>query len=131
MARIVDLCRRLGMLEFIEALPKGFLTMIQEGGTNLSGGQRQRIAIARAIYRDAPILLMDEPSSALDAKSEKMFLDLLVAERVRGRTIIVSAHGTGILSIADQIVSFDQGVAQPRPMLPMTTTRALTNGQTN
>ena len=131
MARIVDLCRRLGMLEFIEALPKGFLTMIQEGGTNLSGGQRQRIAIARAIYRDAPILLMDEPSSALDAKSEKMFLDLLVAERVRGRTIIVSAHGTGIMGIADQVISFDQGVAQARPMLPMTTTRALTSGPAN
>jgi ATP-binding cassette subfamily B protein len=107
--RLLGLCRQVGILEFIERLPHGFLTGLSENGANLSGGQRQRLALVRALYSDAPILLLDEPSSALDAQAETALLHLLRELRDRGRTIVVAAHSPRLLAVADVIVTLAAG----------------------
>jgi ATP-binding cassette subfamily B protein len=94
--------------DFILALPQGYDTFIGERGDLLSGGQRQRIAIARAMIRNAPILILDEPTTALDARSEHLALDAL--ERLqRGRTTIVIAHRLATIQDADLILVIEHG----------------------
>jgi ATP-binding cassette subfamily B protein len=88
--------------EFIEAMPDGYDTMVGERGVTLSGGQRQRIAIARAVIRDTPILILDEPSSGLDAASEQAVMEAL-ARLMQGRTSVVIAHRLGTIRHADVI----------------------------
>lgn len=98
--------------DFIEALPEGYDTVLDEQGSNLSGGQRQRIAIARAFLRDAPILLMDEPTSGLDALTEAQLSETM-NELARGRTTIIIAHRFSTIERADRILVLDGGrVAQ-------------------
>lgn len=94
--------------EFISKLPNGYDTVVGERGDTLSGGQRQRIAIARAIIRNAPILIMDEPSSGLDALSEKAVFDALW-RLIRGKTAVVIAHRLSTIQRADTILVIDQG----------------------
>ena len=95
-------------LEFIEALPEGFNTFIGENGNRLSGGQRQRLAIARAILKNAPILILDEATSALDNESERLVQDAL--ERLmQGRTTLVIAHRLSTVENADLIAVLSQG----------------------
>jgi subfamily B ATP-binding cassette protein MsbA len=95
-------------LEFIEGLPLGFATMIGENGVRLSGGQRQRIAIARAFLKDAPILILDEATSSLDAVSEREVQTAI--ERLRqGRTTIVIAHKLSTIENADRIIVMSAG----------------------
>ena len=89
--------------EFIQMLPQGYDTLLTAGGSNLSGGQRQRIAIARAFLRDAPILLMDEPSSALDAQSEKKIQQAL-EELARWKVVIMVTHRAGAFAAFDRVV---------------------------
>jgi subfamily B ATP-binding cassette protein MsbA len=95
--------------EFIRRLPQGYDTVVGERGETLSGGQRQRIAIARAIVRDAQILLLDEPSAALDPESERLVFDGL-SRLLEGRTSITIAHRLATVRRADVIFVLDRGV---------------------
>ena len=93
---------------FIRELPDGYNTMVGERGVTLSGGQQQRIAIARALIRDAPILILDEPTTGLDAASEALVLDAL-RQLMRGKTTIMIAHSLATVQQADQIFVVDHG----------------------
>jgi ABC-type multidrug transport system fused ATPase/permease subunit len=94
--------------EFIEALPEGYDTIVGQGGLALSGGQRQRIGIARAVIRDAPIMILDEHSSGLDAESEKLVFEAMNRLRV-GRTTFVIAHRLATVKSSDLILVLDGG----------------------
>jgi ATP-binding cassette, subfamily B, bacterial MsbA len=94
--------------EFIEQLPQGFDTQIGESGARLSGGQRQRLAIARAILKDAPILILDEATSALDNESER-YIQAAMEQVMKGRTTFVIAHRLSTIEHADRIVVLDHG----------------------
>ncbi|WP_178084845.1 lipid A export permease/ATP-binding protein MsbA [Rhodoferax aquaticus] len=94
--------------EFIEDLPQGLDTLTGENGASLSGGQRQRIAIARALLKNAPILILDEATSALDTESERAVQDAL-ATLMRDRTTLVIAHRLSTIERADLIIVLDQG----------------------
>jgi subfamily B ATP-binding cassette protein MsbA len=93
---------------FVRALPEGYDTLIGEGGARLSGGQRQRLAIARALLRDAPVLILDEATSALDPPEERLIQKAL-DELMRGRTTLIIAHRLSTVRKADTIVVMDEG----------------------
>jgi subfamily B ATP-binding cassette protein MsbA len=100
--------RAAGAIEFVEALPEGFSTVVGERGVKLSGGQRQRIAIARAFLKDAPILLLDEATSALDNESERV-VQASLASLMKGRTTVVVAHRLSTVVDADLIYVIEGG----------------------
>jgi subfamily B ATP-binding cassette protein MsbA len=105
---VVEAARAANALDFIDALPNGLDSRVGEGGALLSGGQRQRIAIARAILKDAPILILDEATSALDSESEALIQDAL-KRLLRQRTVIVIAHRLSTIEHADRIAVLDGG----------------------
>jgi len=94
--------------EFIERLPQGYDTLVGEDASRLSGGQRQRLAIARALYKDAPILILDEATSQLDAESEAL-VGRALGNLMKGRTTLVIAHRLSTVRRADRIVVLDRG----------------------
>ena len=105
---IQDAARAAHALEFIEAMPQGLDTVIGERGVKLSGGQRQRLAIARAVLKDAPILILDEATSSLDSESERHIQEAV--EKLRaGRTTLVIAHRLSTIEGADRIVVMERG----------------------
>ena len=94
--------------EFIQGLPEGYDTLVGERGIKLSGGQRQRIAIARAMLKDAPILVLDEATSALDSDSEQLIQDALW-KLMQGRTALVIAHRLSTIQKMDRILVMEDG----------------------
>ncbi len=106
--KVVEAAQLANAIEFIEQLPNGFDTMIGENGTRLSGGQKQRLAIARAILKNAPLLILDEATSALDNQSEKLVQEAL-DRLMKQRTTIVIAHRLSTVLHADKIVVMERG----------------------
>lgn len=109
MKKIIRICSGLGILEFIEKLPEGFNTYLGENGATLSGGQKQKIAIARALYRDPEILILDEATSSLDSAAEKHVRKMVELLRHQRKTVIIIAHRLSTISHADKIVVLEQG----------------------
>ncbi len=107
-AQIVEAARIANVDEFVRRLPNGYETMVSEGGTTLSGGQRQRIAIARAILRDAPILILDEPTASLDAISERAVVEAL-QRAAAGRTTLTIAHRLSTIRFANRVIVMEAG----------------------
>lgn len=95
--------------EFIEKLPQGYQTIIGENGSTLSGGEFQRLSIARALLKDAPVILLDEATASLDVDNETQIQEA-ISKLVRGKTVLVIAHRMRTIEAADQIIVLDQGV---------------------
>ena len=110
--RVVELSKDLGLLDFIEKLPEGFNANVGENGSLLSGGQRQRLAIARALYKNPGILILDEATSSLDSVSEKYVQQTIDKQIARGKTVIVIAHRLSTIKRADQIFVLAGGKLQ-------------------
>ena len=108
-ARVVEICKEVGILDFIEELPMGFSTNIGENGVQLSGGQRQRLAIVRALYRNPEILVLDEATSSLDSESEKSIKGIVSRLKEKGKTVILIAHRLGTVMNADEIFVLKEG----------------------
>jgi ATP-binding cassette subfamily B protein len=106
--KIVQAAQLAGAEEFIERLPHGYETYIEEGAVNFSGGQRQRLAIARALLVDPPILILDEATSALDAESEAI-VNANLMRIAQNRTVIIVSHRLSALSMADNILVLERG----------------------
>jgi ATP-binding cassette subfamily B protein len=107
-ADVVRAAQLSGAEEFIERLPRGYDTMLEEGATNLSGGQRQRLAIARALLIDPPVLILDEATSALDAESEAI-VNANLKRMANGRTVLSISHRLSMLVECDAILVLERG----------------------
>jgi ATP-binding cassette subfamily B protein IrtB len=105
---VVEAARKACCYDFIMKLPKGFDTMVGEGGCTLSGGEKQRISIARAMLKDAPVVLLDEATASLDPENE-VEVQKAIGELIAGRTVIVIAHRLKTVKDADNIIVLDSG----------------------
>ena len=105
---IIEAAKNANAHEFISKFPDGYYTLLEERGSNLSGGQRQRIAIARAFVRDTPILILDEPSTGLDAESTDLVLQAL-RKLMKGKTTIIISHELNLIRDADKIIVIKAG----------------------
>ena len=110
MKLIMGICSGLGIIEFIEKLPNGFNTYLGENGATLSGGQKQRIAIARALYKQPEVLILDEATSSLDSASEQYVQRMIEILREKEKTVIVIAHRLSTIYQADKIFVLHNGV---------------------
>lgn len=109
MQRIVTICAKLELINFIEGLPKGLETIVGERGVGLSGGEKQRIAIARALYRNPEILILDEATSSLDSESEHIVQQTIFDFNRQGKTVILIAHRLSTVKSADKVVILEKG----------------------
>ena len=107
-AEVITAAKRAACHEFIESLPEGYETVVGEAGSTLSGGEKQRISIARALLKDAPIILLDEATASLDPENE-INIQHAIDELVKDKTVIVIAHRLRSIQAADQIIVLDQG----------------------
>ncbi len=105
---IFEICKKACCYDFIKGLPNGLDTMVGEGGNTLSGGEKQRISIARALIKDAPIVMLDEATSSLDTENE-FFIQQALSELVKDKTVIVIAHRLHSIANADNILVLDNG----------------------
>jgi ATP-binding cassette subfamily B protein len=109
MSRVIEICDKLGMTKFIEQLPNGFNTNLGENGATLSGGQQQRIAIARALYRNPEILILDEATSSLDSLAEEFVQNTMRLMKERSKTVIVIAHRLSTINMAQRVIMLEKG----------------------
>ncbi|WP_267740680.1 ABC transporter ATP-binding protein [Myroides injenensis] len=105
---IIAAAEKAQVVEFTNQFPQGLHTLVGEGGNNLSGGQKQRISIARALLKDAPIVLLDEATASLDPENE-IYIQQAIAELVKSKTVIVIAHKLATIQMADQIIVLEKG----------------------
>ena len=105
---MLEAARKAHVIEFVEKFEEGFETIVGENGTKLSGGQRQRVALARAFLKDAPILILDEPTSHLDHESEN-YIQEAINELVKNRTVIIIAHKQSTIENADRVITLEGG----------------------
>ena len=105
---VIAAAKRARCHDFIMELPKGYDTVLEEGGASLSGGERQRVSIARAIMKDAPIVILDEATSSVDPENEHLLM-AAIAELTRGKTLVTIAHRLNTVRDADQIIVVDGG----------------------
>ena len=110
---VIEAAKKACCHEFISALPEGYHTLVGEGGASLSGGERQRISIARAILKDAPIIILDEATASVDPENERE-LQAAIAELTKDKTIIMIAHRLSTVRNADQILVIDGGTVAQR-----------------
>jgi len=107
--RLFRLLQKCGLEGMLESLPRGLHTLIQSGGSHFSGGERQRLVLVRALYRDPPFFILDEPTASLDSASERLVNRLLLALREQGKTILLVSHKPHFEAMADQVLCLDQG----------------------
>ncbi len=106
---VIAICKQLGIMSFIEELPGGFETCLGENGATLSGGQKQRIAIARALYKNPEVLILDEATSSLDSSSEQFVQNAIRQLRQNNKTVILIAHRYSTVQLADKVCVLDKG----------------------
>lgn len=116
-AAVESALRDAGAWEFVSALPLGARTALGEGGVGLSAGQRQRLALARAFLADRPVLLLDEPTAALDGETEAAVVDA-VRRLAAGRTVLLVVHRPALLAVADRVVAVGEGTPVPSVSAP-------------
>jgi ATP-binding cassette subfamily C protein CydD len=107
-------CQLAGFDDVLESLPAGLDTVIGRGGSGLSLGERQRLALARVLGSSAPVVLLDEPTSHLDAARESTVLDAIVARARQGSTVVVVGHRSSVVSIGDEVVRLMDAAADQR-----------------
>ena len=111
--QVVEAAKRARCHDFISALPNGYDTIVGEGGASLSGGERQRISIARALLKDAPIVVLDEATASIDSENEQLIQQALT-ELTREKTVVVIAHRLATIEHADQILVVEDGTVAQR-----------------
>lgn len=111
--QVVEAAKRARCHDFISALPNGYDTIVGEGGASLSGGERQRISIARALLKDAPIVVLDEATASIDPENEQLIQQALT-ELTRKKTVVVIAHRLATIEHADQILVVEDGTVVQR-----------------
>ncbi len=107
--RIIKLAEQIGAINFLNELPGGLHARLSENGLNLSGGQRQRLAILRALYANPEIVIFDEATAALDAKSEELIVKVMLALKDQGKTVIAITHRMNAAVVADRVILLDRG----------------------
>ena len=112
-ADVQEAARRAGCADFIEAMESGYDTVIGEAGSRLSGGEKQRISIARAIIKDAPIVLLDEVTANVDVENEQL-IQTALQELLKNKTVIMIAHKLSTIQNADQILVLENGTISQR-----------------
>ena len=111
--QVVEAAKHARCHDFISALPNGYDTIVGEGGASLSGGERQRISIARALLKDAPIVVLDEATASIDPENEQLIQQALT-ELTREKTVVVIAHRLATIEHADQILVVEDGTVVQR-----------------
>jgi len=108
-AQVILAAERAGMDAQIKQMPNGYDTPLGAGGSALSGGQRQRIGLARALYGDPALVVLDEPNSNLDDHGEKALIETVIGLNARGRTTVLITHRTSVLEVVDKIMALRDG----------------------